>query len=258
MLNFISFNQNQYKMKNKKLILILVFMFLCFNAKSQKKYNNSKSSNEKIKESDSISLYSGFFNFYYDSNNDHIYLEVENLEKEFLYVNSLSEGIGSNDIGLDRGQLGGRRVVYFKKAGNRLLLIEPNQKYRANSKNYLEKKSIEQAFAKSVIWSFLIKETKKSSYIIDINDFLLNDSHGVSKRLKSKEQGSYSVNKLRSSMELDRTKAFPKNIEFDVQLTFTGEPLGLPINVSITSNSIFLGNALVLSKSIADFDKSKE
>ena len=226
MLNFISFNQNQYKMKNKKLILILVFMFLCFNAKSQKKYNNSKSSNEKIKESDSISLYSGFFNFYYDSNNDHIYLEVENLEKEFLYVNSLSEGIGSNDIGLDRGQLGGRRVVYFKKAGNRLLLIEPNQKYRANSKNYLEKKSIEQAFAKSVIWSFLIKEIKKSSYIIDINDFLLNDSHGVSKRLKSKEQGSYSVNKLRSSMELDRTKAFPKNIEFDVQLTFTGEPLG--------------------------------
>ena len=80
----------------------------------------------------------GFFDFYYDASTDKIYLEVENLDSDFLYINSLATGIGSNDIGLDRGQLGGRRVVYFKKAGNKLLLVEPNQKYRANSNNYLE------------------------------------------------------------------------------------------------------------------------
>ena len=170
--------------------------------------------------------YLGYFNFYYDNTNDHIYLEVKELEEQFLYVNSLSQGIGSNDIGLDRGQLGGRRVVYFKKAGNKLLLVEPNQKYRANSNNYLEKKSIKQAFAKSVIWSFPIKESNKNGYVIDLNEFLLNDTHGVSQRLKSRKQGSYSVNKSRSSMELKRTKAFPKNIEFDIQLTFTGQPQG--------------------------------
>lgn len=203
-------------------------MFLSVNIIAQRKEIRKNKGKSRVKTSkyDSMKSYLGYFNFYYDNTNDHIYLEVKELEKQFLYVNSLSEGIGSNDIGLDRGQLGGRRVVYFKKAGNKLLLVEPNQKYRANSNNYLEKKSIKQAFAKSVIWSFPIKESNKNGYVIDLNEFLLNDMHGVSQRLKSRKQGSYSVNKSRSSMELKRTKAFPKNIEFDIQLTFTGQPQG--------------------------------
>tara|TARA_B110000008_G_scaffold276593_1_gene316158 strand:- start:2022 stop:4469 length:2448 start_codon:yes stop_codon:yes gene_type:complete len=228
-------------MKNKKFILGLLIIFLSLNITAQRKeLRKSKTkSTDQISKYDSMKSYLGFFNFYYDQANDHIYLKVDDLEKEFLYVNSLSEGIGSNDIGLDRGQLGGRRVVYFKKAGNRLLLVEPNQKYRANSSNYLEKESIKQAFAKSVIWSFPIKETIDNGYLIDLNEFLLNDAHGVSMRLKSRKQGSYSVNKSRSSMELKRTKAFPKNIEFDVQLTFTGEPKGELIrSVAPSANSV--------------------
>ena len=208
------------------LFTIIIFSLLNLNAQKNEFKLEKKKSQSKFLKYDTLKSYFGFFNFFYDKKNDHIYLEVEDLEKEFLYVNSLSEGIGSNDIGLDRGQLGGRRVVYFKKAGNKLLLIEPNQKYRANSENYLEKKSIEQAFAKSVIWSFPIKEVKGKSYIIDLNDFLLHDAHDVSDRLKNRKQGSYSVNKSRSSIELSRTKAFPKNIEFDIQLTLTGKPEG--------------------------------
>ncbi len=208
------------------LFTTIIFSLLNLNAQKNEFKLEKNKSQSKVLKYDTLKSYFGFFNFFYDKKNDHIYLEVEDLEKEFLYVNSLSEGIGSNDIGLDRGQLGGRRVVYFKKAGNKLLLIEPNQKYRANSENYLEKKSIEQAFAKSVIWSFPIKEVKGKSYIIDLNDFLLHDAHDVSDRLKNRKQGSYSVNKSRSSIELSRTKAFPKNIEFDIQLTLTGKPEG--------------------------------
>ena len=103
-----------------------------------------------FKDKKNVTKYEGYFNFYYDESSDKIYLEIDKLDSEFLYVNSLSEGIGSNDIGLDRGQLGGERVVYFKKAGNKLLLIQPNQDYRAITDNIEEKKSVEQAFAKSV------------------------------------------------------------------------------------------------------------
>ena len=73
---------------------------------------------------------------------DKIYLEVEDLNKEFLYISSLASGVGSNDIGLDRGQLGGERLVKFIKAGNKLLLIQPNLKYRANTENQLEEQSV--------------------------------------------------------------------------------------------------------------------
>lgn len=179
--------------------------------------------------------YEGFYNFYYDGDSDKIYLEVANLGEEFLYVYSLSSGIGSNDIGLDRGQLGDEQVVYFKKAGNKLVLVQPNLKYRAITNNDLERKSVEQAFAKSILFGFPIEEELNGTYIIDITEFLMQDAHGVSERLKRTDQGSYSLDKSKSAFALDRTKAFPKNIEFDVTLTFKGEAKGSFIR-SVTPN----------------------
>jgi len=180
--------------------------------------------------------YEGLYDFYYDEANDKIYLEVANLEEEFLYVFSLSSGIGSNDIGLDRGQLGDEQVVFFKKAGNKLLLIQPNMKYRAITENKLERKSVEQAFAKSVLFGFPIIEEKNGVYTIDITDFLMQDAHGVAERLKRTEQGSYSLDLSKSAFALDRTRAFPKNVEFDVTLTFKGEAKGGYIK-SVAPNS---------------------
>ncbi|UII76015.1 zinc-dependent metalloprotease [Flagellimonas sp. HMM57] len=170
--------------------------------------------------------FNGYFNFYFDDKTDKIFLEVDELEKEFLYVYSLSSGIGSNDIGLDRGQLGNEQIVFFRKAGNKLLLVQPNLKFRALTQNKLEKKSVEQAFAKSVLYGFKIEEESKGKFLIDITDFLMRDAHGVSARLKRTKQGSYSLDKSKSAMAFDRTKAFPKNVEFDVTLTFSGNPEG--------------------------------
>ncbi|MCK5679062.1 MAG: DUF5117 domain-containing protein, partial [Flavobacteriaceae bacterium] len=197
----------------KKLALAILFLFVFQTSFSQ-----------FFKDKKSITEYEGYFNFYYDDNEDKIYLEVKNLNTEFLYVHALSEGIGSNDIGLDRGQLGGGVVVKFQKAGNKLLLIQPNQSYRAITNNLEERKSIEEAFAKSVIYGFIIKEQKNNSYLVDVTDFLVRDAHGVANRLEQSKQGSYSLDRTRSAFNLERTKAFPKNIEFDVLITFKGTP----------------------------------
>ncbi|MGY8915432.1 MAG: zinc-dependent metalloprotease, partial [Flavobacteriales bacterium] len=114
------------------------------------------------------------------------------------------------------------QVVYFKRAGNKLLLVQPNLKYRAITENTLEKKSIEQAFAKSVLFGFKIEEEKDGLFIIDVTDFLMQDVHGVAIKLKEKKQGNYSLDKSKSAIDLERTKAFPKNVEMDIILTFTG------------------------------------
>lgn len=179
--------------------------------------------------------FSGYFNFYYDDTSDKIYLQVDELNKEFLYVYSLSSGIGSNDIGLDRGQLGNEQVVFFEKAGNKLLLIQPNMTFRALTDNDLERKSVEQAFARSVLHGFKIEEESKGSYLIDLTDFLMRDAHGVSTRLKRTKQGSYALDKSKSALAFERTKAFPKNVEFDITLTFKGNPEGDYIR-SVTPN----------------------
>ena len=106
--------------------IIVAFLLLSFSIQGSAQF---------FKNTKSITKFEGYFTFYYDESSDKIFLEVENLDQEFLYVNSLSEGIGSNDIGLDRGQLGNTRIVKFTKAGNKLLLIQPNQDYRAITDN---------------------------------------------------------------------------------------------------------------------------
>ncbi|TVZ59573.1 uncharacterized protein DUF5118 [Flavobacteriaceae bacterium MAR_2010_105] len=199
-------------MKTRSIIFILVLI--------------SNLSFSQILKNKRLDTYKGYFNFYYEVSEDKIYLEVDKLDEEFLYVSSLASGVGSNDIGLDRGQLGSERIVKFVKAGNKLLLIQPNLDYRAITDNQLEKKSVEQAFAKSVLFGFPIEESFKNSYIIDITSFLMQDMHGVSNTLRYQDEGNYSIDLSKSALSLERTKAFPKNVEFEALLTFKGEPKG--------------------------------
>ena len=183
--------------------------------------------------------FTGFFDFYYEPSSDKILLEVDKIDYEFLYVPSLSSGIGSNDIGLDRGQLGRERIVKFIKRGNKLLLIEPNSYYRSSSNNQNEIKSIEQAFAKSILYGFEIKDYQNDIFTIDFTPFLLEDRHGVAERLRRTGQGNYSVNKSSSAIELSNTKGFPNNIEFESLLTFSGKSEGKLIqSVAPDSNNV--------------------
>ena len=224
-------------MTRVKLAMVILFIF-SFGLNAQKKVNKNK---DFINTSllDNTELYNGFFNFNYHSQKDQLFLSVDKLDQEFLYVNSLSQGIGSNDIGLDRGQLGNKRIVYFTKTGNKLFLVQPNLKYRSTSDNPQEKRSIKEAFAKSVLYSFPIEERINGSYIINLTPFLLEDAHGVSKRLKQRRQGTFKIDKDRSAVYLDRTKAFPLNIEFDMLLTFTGSDPGNSLrSVTPTPNAI--------------------
>jgi hypothetical protein len=202
---------------------LLVAIALLFQVNSLAQ-NKNKSKTPSVLEH--TQAYTGFFNFNYDEKKDAIYLTVKELDKEFLYVNSLSAGIGNNDLGLDRGQLGNERVVSFSKSGNKLMLIQPNLRYRSTSDNPLEQRSIKEAFAKSVLFGFPIEETTKDGYVIDLTPFLMQDTHGVAQRLEDVEEGEYEIDPSRSAVSLPRTKAFPKNIEFDMMLTFTGNATG--------------------------------
>lgn len=201
-----------------------------------------------LENKEGLNKYEGFFDFWYDKQNDKIYLQIDKLDQEFLYIQSLTSGLGSNDIGLDRGQLGKRALVKFQRAGNKLLLIQPNQDYRAITDNKLESKSVRQAFAKSVLFGFKIQEEKNNTFIIDFTPFLMQDIHGVAKRLKKTKQGEYKIDKTKSAIALERTKAFPKNSEFEALLTFTGEAKGQhiqsvapdPSNLSVIQHHSFV------------------
>lgn len=168
----------------------------------------------------------GYFPFEWDETTGKMWLYVDKVGQEFLYVSSLPAGVGSNDIGLDRGQLGGERVVKFIRSGNKLLLTQVNMTYRAVSDQVLERKAVEEAFAQSVLWGFVIDKEEQGRLRIDFTPFLLRDAHGVSQRLARTNQGTYSVDLSRSALYLERTKNFPQNTEFEATITFTGRASG--------------------------------
>lgn len=173
-----------------------------------------------------MEVHAGFFSFYYDPTTGHLWLAVDQWEKEFLYVNSLAAGMGSNDIGLDRGQLGDTRVVKFMRSGPKVLLMQPNYAYRATSDNPDERRAVEEAFAQSVLGGFEVAAASGDTVLIDITDFLLRDAHQVAQSLAAQGEGTYSPDPKRSVLYLPMTKNFSLNTEFEALITFSGKPTG--------------------------------
>ena len=185
--------------------------------------------------------YEGFFNFWWDDTEGKIWMEIDKLNEEIIYVNSLAAGLGSNDIGLDRSQLGDTRVVMFEKIGPKLLMVQPNYGFRATSDNPLERKSVSEAFAQSVLWGFTVEIFEDGRALIDATEFLLRDAHDAIGTLRNRGQGSFSLNAGRSAIHLPGTFNFPKNSEIEAILTFTSSTPGRQVrSVAPTAESITL------------------
>jgi hypothetical protein len=177
-----------------------------------------------------MQMQTGFFDFYYQIETDKVFLKIDQFEQPFLFQSSMPQGIGSNDIGLDRGQLGDTRLVKFERYGNKVLLKQLNTQYRASSSNLAEQASIDEAFADSVIAGFAVVATDGDVVVIDYTEFLLSDIHQISQRLTGTKQGSYRADPKRSGVFLKRSKAFPDNTELEALVTFGGSKPGEFVN----------------------------
>lgn len=167
-----------------------------------------------------LKKYDGYFTFYADEQSGKWWLEIERFDEEFLYVTSLPAGLGSNDIGLDRGLLGESRIVKFVRSGRKILLLQPNYDFRAVNAGFAEKRAVEQSFAQSVLWGFTVEAATDGRVLVDATDFFLRDAMQVSIRLKKMQQGNFSLDKSRSAPYPERTRSFPKNAEWEVMATF--------------------------------------
>ena len=164
----------------------------------------------------------GFFDVYRDSAKGRVLLGVHAFDKPFLLISSLPWGVGSNDIGLDRGQSGEAHLVEFRRVGPRVLLIEDNTRFRALSSNPDEAMSVRQAFAESVLWAGDIIGEGKGGVVIDVSSLLTSDRHGIARQLGRSGQGKYEIDEKRSAVLLTDAKTFPDNTELEALLTFKG------------------------------------
>ncbi|MDH3990071.1 MAG: DUF5117 domain-containing protein, partial [Gammaproteobacteria bacterium] len=169
---------------------------------------------------------SGYFDLYWDEKTGRMIVRVDSFDEPFLYQASMARGVGSNDLGLDRGQLGSTKVVRFQRSGPKILLIEDNLDYRAQSDNPDEQAAVDESFAKSVIWGFESLGERDGSVYIDATDFMIRDAHRIAARLAAQNEGTYKPDASRSAIYMPMTKAFPDNSEVEAIVTFTGQPTG--------------------------------
>ncbi|MEO5762912.1 MAG: zinc-dependent metalloprotease, partial [Vicinamibacteria bacterium] len=159
----------------------------------------------------------GYFPTYWDETEGKLYLEVTNLGTEVLHSMGFAAGLGSNDIGIDRGAGAGSRIVMFERVGPKVLLVAPNYSFRATSDNAAEKQSVKDAFARSVLWGFPVAAESGSRVLVDMTPFLARDNLNLAPRLRP---GTYRLDESRSTIYMPGTFNFPKNTELEVELTY--------------------------------------
>jgi hypothetical protein len=163
----------------------------------------------------------GYFPLYWDAKEGHLWMEIPRPDSEVLWVSGLATGLGSNDIGLDRGQIQDERIVRFRRVGPKVLLEQPNYTFRSSSTNPAEVRAVHDAFAPSVLWGFTVAAESDGHILVDLTDFLVRDVTGMAERLKP---GQYRLDTSRSAISMPSTENFPKNTEIEVELTFVLQP----------------------------------
>src|SRR5215203_4192714 len=159
----------------------------------------------------------GFFPLYWDDAGGRLFLEIPKLDTDVLHSTGFGTGLGSNDIGIDRGALSGSRIVKFERVGPRLLMVQPNYQFRGTSGNAAEVRDVNEAFARSVLWAFQIAAASDGHVLVDFTDFLVRDANDIAGRLSP---GSYRFEAGRSIVYLPMTVNYAKNTEMEAELTF--------------------------------------
>ena len=183
----------------------------------------------------------GFFKLFWDDGTGSLFWEIAELDTEFLYQISMGSGLGSNPVGIDRGQLRGTHVLEAKRIGPRVLLMEPNYQFLARTDNPTELQAVRDAFAPSVHWGFDIVAESGERVLVDATAFFLRDARGVVDQIAQRNQGNFQLDRSRSAIYMPATRSFPENMEVEAMLTFTSSaPGGLVNGVAATGGAITL------------------
>ena len=166
----------------------------------------------------------GFLPLYWDEDRGQLWMEIPELDLEMIHFSGFGAGLGSNDLGLDRGALrGGTQIVKFERVGRRVMMVQPNYRFRALTDNPAEARAVTDAFARSILWGFTAEAETDGRVLVDLTGFLVRDAVNAGQSMRP---GTYRLDQSRSSIYMEMTDAFPTNTELEVELTFTRQPGG--------------------------------
>ena len=163
----------------------------------------------------------GLFTMYSKRDNTYISLAPNQLDRDYLLVTQLSQGIG--ELGIDGGTSVRSDLIRFHRSGDRIELWVVNPRCAAAAGTPMAR-AVDYSFGHSVAQSFAIATMRDNGEIlVDLTSFLLSDWADLGSVLQGvaaqrKLSGSVFLDRERSSLQ--RLQLFPGNLEAEVRLTY--------------------------------------
>ncbi|HET7295714.1 MAG TPA: zinc-dependent metalloprotease [Gemmatimonadales bacterium] len=166
----------------------------------------------------------GYFPLYWDATKGRLLLEVPRVGEAFLLLPSLATGVGDVDLGLDRGTIGDAQLARFERTGPRVTLVLENPGFRPSGDDGPLARSVRESFARSTLGAFDVLAQEDDRQLVDITPLVVSDVMDVRGALRG--QGTFTLDRDRSTVYLPRTKGFPRNTELEATLTFASDNPG--------------------------------
>ena len=158
---------------------------------------------------------------------------------QMLLVNYVTKGVGVHNA-YDSGLPSGTKLVEFRKAGPKIQLVALPAQHRALSDDPNVVAGVGRSFAESVLWTFDIAHDFGGGYILDATGYMLrnwDDSTDFIAGLKRGYGADYTLDRTRSAVVQDRSKATPEFSCLEADLTYVAAenpagPLGRALATS--------------------------
>ncbi|MEO8431020.1 MAG: zinc-dependent metalloprotease [Acidobacteriota bacterium] len=164
----------------------------------------------------------GFLPWYWDARRGQLLLEISRWNEELLYGAGLAGGAGTLEVSLDRGEQGDLALCRFERVGPRVLLHQRQVSHRSGAADPERSRVVAESFPSAVLASMPVVAEEGDRVLVDATAFLLADTQ-VLPALKQAKLGDWKQDVARSSMNFERSGAFPKNTELEVIETFTSD-----------------------------------
>ena len=200
----------------KKSLIIFIALFFSFSLNSQKKSIDSLTKG--------MNMSKGVINSY--TNNNKLLFEIPNeiLGKEILVVTRLAQVPSGYSPYINAGSKTSEQVISFYKKNNRIDVRQLSYNNIADPDDPIIQSVVENNFS-PILASFEVRNSDKSSFLIDVSDFFLKDSPGFN-IINSRVKDQYKIGGVdRKRSSIDSSRSFPENIEVLATLTFnTNKP----------------------------------
>lgn len=153
--------------------------------------------------------------------------DADGVSGRFLFNQAMKSALGSASIRIDRGMLGGTRILAFRRIGGKVAAVFENPRYRASGDAGVQKGAVASFPVSTVAMLDIVAEGGAGGGLtVDLTPLLMSDGMNLAGALAAGGSKGYKFAEKLSAFDPGSVKVFPRNIELETVQTFASDTAG--------------------------------